>query len=60
MVLKVLTKPGATDSEIQNALSIIKILLKDGVDCSKEQAQILSQWAQQQGDQELLELFVRD
>ena len=59
-VLKALTKPGATESEIQNALSIIKILLKDGVDCSKEQAQILSQWAQQQGDQELLELFVRD
>ncbi len=56
-VLTVLTKPGATDSEIQNALSIIKILLKDGVDCSKEQARILARWALQGGDQKALELF---
>jgi hypothetical protein len=57
MMLATLDKSSATEADIRHAISVIKMLLKDGVGCSKEQARTMEDWASKLNDQDLLELL---
>ena len=46
----------AAESDIAKSISIIKMLLKEGVPISEGTKIELSQWVSQRGDQELTEL----
>jgi uncharacterized membrane protein len=60
MMLATLDKSSATEADIRHAISVIKMLLKDGVNCAKEEMRKLAEWSRRNGDQELTTLLVRD
>lgn len=57
MMIKKLASPSPTERDIHHAISVIKMLLKDGVDCTKEQVEIIGNWAKKLQDQEFLAMF---
>lgn len=60
LMLPTLARSSANETEIHQAISVIKMMLKDGADCTEEEMRTLAEWAKQRDDQELAGLLVRD